>query len=134
MAKSHAVYRVLVHRLHIDPDDLDVFLRVLVKQQTPKSAYDPRKAGVGKYLFTTTKSALLNILRDAETAGRGGTGGIHGREVGDDLALAAAAEDDVDCQVWDLVDGFDDAELEPVPIVAPLVRKGPVRVVRRSRP
>ena len=59
----------------------EVLLRVWRKQTTERSAYNPSRAGVGKYLHTVTRSVLSHIVESAEADSRGGQGGIAAREL-----------------------------------------------------
>lgn len=61
VAKSHPHWRRCL-RAGWDADDLvnEVMVRVLARQAMA-SRYDPRRAGLGKYLWTLTGSILANL-------------------------------------------------------------------------
>lgn len=98
-ARGRPLWRVLVHRLGWEEDDLcqEVLTRLAVKQRSPGSAYDPHKACVGQYLKMATQSILSHLRAITEADGRGGQGGAKGRntslEVVQDWTAAESLDD-----------------------------------------
>ncbi|MEQ1568815.1 MAG: hypothetical protein ABMA64_24470, partial [Myxococcota bacterium] len=68
LARSHPQYRECL-RLGWDREDLDqeIVTRIAAKQDGA-SAYDRERAGVGKYLWTATRSIVLHLLEQRTTA------------------------------------------------------------------
>ena len=82
IARTQGLWSAALH-LGWEPEDLEqeVLLRIHRRQSTARSAYDPQRAGVGKYLWVSTRSVLGHIVEAAEIAPRGGQGGRRSREV-----------------------------------------------------
>ena len=81
IARRHRSFRALL-TLGWDVDDLgqELVCRVLAKQRT-RSAYDPTRSGVARYLHLVTGSLLDDLLASATAASRGGHAGRVGVEV-----------------------------------------------------
>lgn len=93
MARSHDVWRTCI-ALGWDPDDLEqeVLLRAHRRQSMP-SRYDPRRAGLGKYLFVLTRGILLNLVEMRQTERVQSEQLGQGRDAAIDAALAAWGEE-----------------------------------------
>lgn len=104
-AKLRPLWGRMVHVHGWDPDDLEqeVVCRMIEKQNSPGSAYDPRRLDqdgqpvtVGAYLKMTTGSILARLKEAEETDGRGGNDGRSGVTVPLDAEAYHLADEDGD--------------------------------------
>lgn len=101
IARRQGLWRACL-ALGWDPEDLEqeVLLRLHRRQSTPRSAYDPSRAGLPKYLHVATRSVLSHIQEGEEAESRGGHGGRLAREQLGQIQDVGSWADDTDEDGW----------------------------------